>query len=100
MSSHKYNNQPEALAAGIYRFRFYRMGEWMDIIIDDQLPKKFHAKVKNNEYWVPLVEKAYAKFFGYDKNKKILLMFLQDLFSTQFKVLSNANWRRTLLGPL
>ena len=70
MSSHKYNNQPEALAAGIYRFRFYRMGEWMDIIIDDQLPKKFHAKVKNNEYWVPLVEKAYAKFFGYDENKQ------------------------------
>ena len=32
----QYNNQPEAAAGGIYRFRFYRMGEWMDIIIDDQ----------------------------------------------------------------
>ena len=54
----QYNNQPEAKAAGIYRFRFYRMGEWMDIIIDDLLPKKHHAKVKDNEYWVPLVEKG------------------------------------------
>jgi hypothetical protein len=60
----KYNNQAEARGAGVYRFRFYRMGEWMDVIIDDYLPKKQHAKVKNNEYWVPLVEKAYAKFFG------------------------------------
>ena len=60
----KYNNQAEARGAGVYRFRFYRMGEWMDVIIDDYLPKKQHAVVKNNEYWVPLVEKAYAKFFG------------------------------------
>ena len=40
----QYNNQPEAKGAGIYRFRFYRMGEWMDVIIDDQLPKRQHAK--------------------------------------------------------
>ena len=60
----KFGNNFVSLATLVDRFRFYRMGEWMDIIIDDQLPKKFHAKVKNNEYWVPLVEKAYAKFFG------------------------------------
>lgn len=54
----QYNNQPEAMAAGIYRFRFYRMGEWMDVIIDDLLPRKHHAKVTDNEYWVPLVEKG------------------------------------------
>ena len=66
----QYNNQPEARKGGIYRFRFYHMGEWMDIIIDDQLPKKYAAKPQSCalsgdfEYWVPLVEKAYAKFFG------------------------------------
>ena len=58
----------------MYRFRFYHMGEWMDIIIDDQLPNKYAAKPQgcelsgDLEYWVPLVEKAYAKFFGGYKN--------------------------------
>ena len=58
----------------MYRFRFYHMGEWMDIIIDDQLPNKRVAKPQrcalsgDLEYWVPLVEKAYAKFFGGYKN--------------------------------
>jgi len=58
----QYNNQPEAKGAGIYRFRFYRMGEWMDVLIDDQLPKRQHAKVRDCEYWVPLVEKAMTPF--------------------------------------
>ena len=55
----------------------------MDVIIDDQLPKRYAAKPKvlcfsfkkvtdcnkkDGEYWVPLIEKAYAKFFGGYKN--------------------------------
>jgi len=64
----QYNNQPEAGEGGIYRFRFYHMGEWMDIIIDDQLPKRYAAKPTDGEFWVPLLEKAYAKFFGGYKN--------------------------------
>lgn len=46
------------------------MGEWLDIFIDDQLPKKYAAKPRkgSKEYWVALVEKAYAKFFGGYKN--------------------------------
>ena len=41
------------------------MGEWIDIYIDDKLPKKKRASCSDtNEWWVPLIEKAYAKFYG------------------------------------
>ena len=45
------------------------MGEWVDVIIDDRLPTYRRALPSaTNEWWVPLVEKAYAKFNGsYDK---------------------------------
>ena len=45
------------------------MGEWIDVAVDDRLPTKRRAAAsKLNEWWVPLVEKAYAKFNGsYDK---------------------------------
>ena len=43
---------------------FYRMGEWNDVIIDNQIPMQYSARPENGELWVPLLEKAYAKFFG------------------------------------
>ncbi|KAF8524391.1 hypothetical protein BU17DRAFT_85000 [Hysterangium stoloniferum] len=83
---------------GIYGFIFCRDGEWVDVIIDDQLcttvakyetlsgaeknlyhhdkdlfekvARKgsktllFSRSVQENETWVPLLEKAYAKFHG------------------------------------
>jgi len=63
------NSTDEAKAAGVYRFKFFRMGEWVDIVVDDQLPqRKRAAPSETDEWWVPLVEKAYAKFNGsYDK---------------------------------
>ena len=50
-------------------FKFFRMGEWVDIVVDDRLPtRKRAAPSDTDEWWVPLVEKAYAKFNGsYDK---------------------------------
>ena len=44
------------------------MGEWHDVIIDDQIPLQYSARPENGELWVPLLEKAYAKFFGNYQN--------------------------------
>ncbi|KAF8522608.1 cysteine proteinase [Hysterangium stoloniferum] len=83
---------------GVYGFIFCRDGEWVDVIIDDQLftavskyeaiseegKNLFHKdkdlfqrisrkgrktllfarSAQENETWVPLIEKAYAKFHG------------------------------------
>ena len=75
---------------GIYQFSFYKMGQWQNIIIDDlvsiyklqkvlpeplrlthikvkcmfQIAEQFTANPVDKEYWVPLVQKAFAKFFG------------------------------------
>lgn len=53
----------DAKARGIYRFQFFRMGKFEEVIVDDYLPEKT-ANPHNHEWWVPLCEKAYAKFSG------------------------------------
>ncbi|KAL3857922.1 hypothetical protein ACJMK2_012547 [Sinanodonta woodiana] len=54
---------------GLVQFRFWRFGEWVDVIIDDQLPTKnkrlIYASCNDpTEFWVALIEKAYAKLHG------------------------------------
>ncbi|XP_052247024.1 calpain-B-like isoform X2 [Dreissena polymorpha] len=54
---------------GMVCFRFWRFGMWIDVYIDDRLPtvsgKLIYASCTNpSEFWVSLIEKAYAKLHG------------------------------------
>ncbi|CAM8889204.1 unnamed protein product [Rhodiola kirilowii] len=61
---------PEYNEEGIYTVRFCIQGEWVPVIVDDWIPCEsptkpaFATSRKGNEFWVSILEKAYAKLHG------------------------------------
>lgn len=51
---------------GIFRFRFWRFGRWVEVVIDDRLPTSGGELIfcrpgrKSDAFWCSLLEKAYA----------------------------------------
>lgn len=52
---------------GMFRFYFWRQGEWVEVVVDDRLfiyygQLIFMYFVDKNEFWSVLLEKVYVKY--------------------------------------
>ena len=61
----------DGIKSGFAAFQFFKNGKWEGVVIDTRIPFNkdtklpLYAKCADaNEYWVPLLEKAYAQIHG------------------------------------
>nr|CAD7405320.1 unnamed protein product [Timema poppensis] len=62
----EWDQEKKSKYAGIFHFRFWWFGDWVDVVVDDLLPTVdnqllFTQSCCDDEFWTSLVEKAYAK---------------------------------------
>lgn len=73
--------------AGVFHFKFWKCGDWNEIVIDDRLPIKkdqlaFLQSDEENEFGLLLLIKAYAKFYeSYDTLKGISAAIAMEDFT-------------------
>uniref|UniRef100_A0A8C5JEH7 Calpain 14 n=1 Tax=Junco hyemalis TaxID=40217 RepID=A0A8C5JEH7_JUNHY len=113
------NQSFERKYAGIFHFRFWHFGEWIDVVVDDLLPVNeagellFVSSVYKNVFWGALLEKAYAKLYGSYEDLQIgqvseALVDFTGGVNTRIKlaeappdlwhVLTRATYSRSLMG--
>ncbi|XP_059800583.1 calpain-10 isoform X1 [Hypanus sabinus] len=61
--------QDSWIQSGCLKCRFWKFGQWVEVIIDDRLPcidrRLCFSRCRSEEvFWLPLLEKAYAKLHG------------------------------------
>lgn len=91
---------------GIFHFRFWYYGKWVDVVVDDRIPVDLennflfsHNKENSNEFWLPLFEKAYAKLCGCyemlnDVSARDILVDLTGAFVEAFDIKNMKNENR------
>ena len=72
-------------ACGLCAFQFYKNGEWNGVVVDTFIPCEVGASKPlyahcgdSNEFWLPLLEKAYAKLHG---SYEVILDILYIVYS-------------------